>query len=88
MTRWPSILGAFGLTLVFSVSIAFAESSPHSTLSPAEVARKVEAAGYTKVHDLEYENGNWELEAVDSKGVAVDLHVDGKSGEIRAQKAD
>ena len=58
------------------------------TLSPEEVTRKVEAAGYTNIHDLEYDDGRWELEATSPAGVAVDLDVDATTGNILNEEKD
>jgi hypothetical protein len=51
-------------------------------MSPADVVRKVEHAGYTNIHDLEDDDGRWELEATSPAGVNVDLAVDPTTGEI------
>jgi hypothetical protein len=71
----------------FSATVAAAGSPAGSApqageLSPAEVARKVEARGYTNAHDVEYDDGRWEVEATSSSGLPVELTVDAATGEI------
>jgi hypothetical protein len=62
---------------------ALAESVPQpGQLSPAEVTRRVEARGYTNAHDVEYDDGHWEVEATSSQGLPVELTVDATTGEI------
>jgi peptidase YpeB-like protein len=50
--------------------------------------RKVEAAGYTGVHDVEWEDGRWEGEARSSDGWRVDVWEDSRTGEVREQMDD
>ena len=57
-------------------------------LSPAQIVQKVEAASYTNIHDVEFDDGRWELEATSPKGAAVDLKVDAATGEILGEEAD
>ena len=71
------------------VTAAQAQSpAAQATLSPAEIVKKVEAAGYTNVHDLEFDDGRWEVEATSPAGVAVDLEVDAASGKILHEDRD
>jgi len=59
-----------------------AASSNATSLSPAEVVRKIEAAGYRDVRDVEYDNGHWEAEAIDKNGRRVDLRIDPSTGAV------
>ncbi|MEW6272045.1 MAG: PepSY domain-containing protein [Thermodesulfobacteriota bacterium] len=56
--------------------------SAATTLSPDEIVRKVEAAGYRDVRDVEYDDGRWEAEAIDKSGKRVDLRIDPASGAV------
>ena len=65
------------------MTAALAQSpAAQGTLSPAEIVQKVEAAGYTNVHDLEFDDGRWEVDATSPAGVAVDLDVDAATGKV------
>jgi len=86
--RWSGIAGA-ALVVAAPLGVANAQvGAAPGTLSPAEITRKVEAAGYTNIHDLEYDDGRWELEATSSAGVAVDVDVDAASGTILNEERD
>lgn len=78
-------LGLVSLTAAASVATA---APAAGTLSPADVQSKVEAAGYTNVHDLEFDDGHWEAEATSAKGAAVDLKIDATSGAVVEEHAD
>jgi hypothetical protein len=86
--RWSAIAAA---ALVVAAPLATARAQAGAapgTLSPAEITRKVEAAGYTNIHDLEYDDGRWELEATSPAGVPVDLDVDAATGSILNEERD
>jgi hypothetical protein len=86
--HWSGIALA---ALVVAAPLATAQAQTGATpgtLSPAEVVRKVEAAGYTNIHDLEYDDGRWELEATSPAGVPVDLDVDAATGKILNEERD
>ncbi len=57
-------------------------------MSPAEIVRAVEAAGYTNVRDIEFDDGRWEMEATSPAGAPVDLEVDAKTGKVLHEEAD
>lgn len=57
-------------------------------LSPDQVKGKLEAAGYTNVLDIEYDDGRYEAEATSKAGVAVDLDVDPVTGAVLSEQPD
>lgn len=59
-----------------------------STLSKADVKAKLTAAGYSKVHDVEFDDGVWEAQAEREDGNNVILRVDPNSGEVLAVEND
>ncbi len=59
-----------------------------STLSKADVKAKLTAAGYSKVHDVEFDDGVWEAQAEREDGNDVILRVDPNSGEVLAVEND
>jgi uncharacterized membrane protein YkoI len=59
-----------------------------SDLSPAEILRAVESAGYTHVRDMEFDDGRWELDATSPAGMDVELEVDATNGQILHEESD
>jgi hypothetical protein len=63
-------------------------SSALATLTPADVVRKVEAAGYRDVRDVEYDDGGWEAEATSAAGARVEVALDPKTGDVALDPED
>ncbi|CAM0998617.1 Peptidase propeptide and ypeb domain-containing protein [Rhodanobacter sp. Root179] len=59
-----------------------------SKLDKDEVSAKLAAAGYQKIHDVEYEHGLWSADAETSHGHDVDLLVDPDDGSVVAKSRD
>lgn len=59
-----------------------------ATLSEADVQAKLAAAGYTNVHDVDYEDGIWNAEADDPEGKDVELKIDPVSGKVVGKEND
>jgi uncharacterized membrane protein YkoI len=78
--RWlaPTVLAA---ALVLSGPLA-AQDAGADTLTKPQVQAMLEAKGYTKVHDIEFDNGMWEAEAESADGRNVDVRLDPRSGTI------
>ena len=53
-----------------------------ANLTEADVRAKLAAAGYTNVHDVDYEDGIWNAEADDPAGKDVELKIDPKTGQV------
>lgn len=53
-----------------------------SALSEADVKAKLAAAGYSKIHDVDFDDGMWKAEAEESNGNDVEIHLDANSGQI------
>lgn len=85
---WRSLLVAAAVAGTTATAAPAQTPAAQPTLSPAEIARKIEAAGYTNVHDLEFDDGRWEAEATSPAGVAVDLEVDAATGKILHEDRD
>ncbi|QDW66508.1 PepSY domain-containing protein [Luteimonas granuli] len=51
-------------------------------LSEADVRARLAAEGYTKVHDVEFEDGMWTAEAEDPGGRKVGLTLDPDTGRV------
>jgi uncharacterized membrane protein YkoI len=59
-----------------------------ANLSEADVQAKLAAAGYTNVHDVDYEDGIWNAEADDPEGKDVELKIDPKTGKVIGKEKD
>lgn len=57
-------------------------------LSAKQIIEKLESAGYTQIHDVEKDDGVWEVDAVNSAGERVELDVDPVSGKIIRERPD
>jgi len=59
-----------------------------ANLSEADVRAKLAAAGYTNVHDVDYEDGIWNAEADDPQGKDVELKIDPATGKVIGKEKD
>jgi len=57
-------------------------------LTAAEVTKRIEAAGYSRVHDLDLDEAVWDADATDAQGQRVELRVHGFTGAILASGLD
>lgn len=75
-----SILGT--LLLGFSGAFAAQPSTKATGMTDAQVAAKLEAAGYTNVHAVEREGAHFDADATGKDGQPVHLHIDAKTGAV------
>ena len=59
-----------------------------ANLNEASVRAKLTAAGYTNVHDVDYEDGVWNAEADDPAGKDVEVKIDPKTGDVIGKEKD
>lgn len=59
-----------------------------ANLNEDSVRAKLAAAGYTNVHDVDYEDGVWNAEADDAAGKDVEVKIDPKTGEVIGKEKD
>lgn len=57
-------------------------------LSEADVQARLAAAGYTNVHDIDYEDGIWNAEADDPASKDVELKIDPDTGKVMGKEKD
>lgn len=55
-----------------------------STLSEQDVRAALETQGYTRVHDVDFDDGVWKAKAHNKSGKKVKLKVDGNTGKVIA----
>jgi hypothetical protein len=59
-----------------------------ANLSEADVRAQLATAGYTNVHDVDFEDGIWNAEADDPTGKDVELKIDPSSGRVIGKEKD
>ncbi len=84
-----SLLKHTTLAALTALALAAAPALAADTqLSPNQVKEKLEAAGYTNVHDIEFDDGRYEAEATSKSGQAVDLEIDPATGAVTSEQPD
>jgi uncharacterized protein with FMN-binding domain len=76
-------LGAFAVFGAFALAPAFA-AGPADALTEPQVRELLTKQGYTRIDDLEFEDGMWETDATSADGNRVDLRVDA-GGKVHAE---
>jgi uncharacterized membrane protein YkoI len=69
-------------------ALAQAQNATNAELDVKQIIAKLEAAGYTRIHDVEKDDGVWEVEATNSAGQRVELDVDPVSGTVLREELD
>jgi hypothetical protein len=59
-----------------------------ANLNEASVKAKLAAAGYTDIHDVDFEDGVWNAEADDQAGKDVELKIDARTGAVIGKEKD
>lgn len=57
-------------------------------LGAAQIRHGLQQAGYTRVRDLDYDDGHWEAEATNAAGQAVELRLDPHTGQVLSERLD
>lgn len=59
-------------------------------LTAAQIRQRLQQAGYTNIHDLEYDrdDGYWEADARNSRGQKVELRINPNTGKVIREKRD
>ena len=71
---------------VAALAAAAGTAAAQDGLTAAEVRAKLEAQGYTKVNDVEFDDGMWEADARSADGNRVDVRLDAKTGQVYADE--
>ncbi|RPE79941.1 PepSY domain-containing protein [Vulcaniibacterium tengchongense] len=59
-----------------------------ANLTERDVRARLAAAGYTNIHDVDYEDGIWNAEADDPSGRDVELKIDPATGKVIGKEKD
>jgi predicted aspartyl protease len=73
--------------LMAGSAVTFAEQPGSDWMTREQVMKKLEAAGYTSITELEADDGHWEGEGV-KNGMAMEFHVDPHSGALTKEEPE
>lgn len=77
-----ALLTAMAFALATSGALAQSEARPGPSMSSSDVHQILSAAGYTNIHDVEFDDGLWEADATAAHGREVDILIDPATGRI------
>jgi len=91
--RTSSLFAAIALAAGIAGTIAIVPSAmadddsrgpvaAHDRLSIGEIYQQLTAAGYTRIEEIDYDDGEYEVDAIDSQGREVELDIDARTGRI------
>lgn len=66
----------------------YPENAAPGSLGEADIRAKLTAAGYTRIEDVEFDDGLWEAEADNAEGQRMDLKLDPQDGRIVSETRD
>jgi len=75
-------------TSVTSATASTATNPADVPVQPAAVVADLAGRGYSDIHDIEWDDGRWEVEAVSPQGKRVDIEIDPTTGEILHEEID
>jgi ABC-type sugar transport system substrate-binding protein len=82
-------LSALALGIAGASGFAVAQQAEATTeLTLVQIVQKLESLGYTKIEDVEKDDGVWEAEAISPQGIRVELKLDPKDGRILREERD
>ena len=83
--RKPTLRVLFLSTALVIAGAAGAKSRAADALTEPQVRALLTEKGYTRIDDLDFEDGAWETDATSADGNRVDVRVDPASGRIFAE---
>lgn len=69
---------ALGLASAFAAGTALAQDA----LTKPQVRARLEAQGYTRINDIQFDDGTWTADARSADGNRVELRMDARTGEV------
>lgn len=88
VSAWPVVASDTGRTARGDAEAGAARNAPAEVgMSAGAVAQKLEGQGYT-VHEIEREDGAYEVYATDPDGERVELYADPRTGDILRREDD
>lgn len=97
--RSSSLLSAIALAVGIAGAGAFASPAmadddgpgrypTRDMLTVAEIHQRLVADGFTRIEEIEFDDGRYEVEAIDRRGREVELELDPRSGRILKKEFD
>lgn len=59
-----------------------------TNLSAEDIEASLTAAGYSRIHDVDFDDGLWRAEAYDSSETEWELYLDARTGEVVGRERD
>lgn len=63
-------------------------ANQQAVLGAEQIRLALQQAGYTRVHDLDYDDGHWEAEATNLAGQSVELRLDPHTAQVLSERLD
>lgn len=82
MTHASILTIALSLALCAGTAAAQDDTARADAMTAPQVRAALEAKGYTKVNDIEFDDGMWQADARSADGQRVDLRIDPATGEV------
>jgi uncharacterized membrane protein YkoI len=87
MKSHARVTAAVGAALLVASTLTLAQNAP-TEIGIKEVIAKLEAMGYKNIHDIEKDDGRWEVDATTADGRRVELDIDPRDGSIIRERPD
>lgn len=79
---------ALGLAFALCVPAAMAQDAATAdAMTAPEVRAALEAQGYTRINDVEFDDGMWKADARSADGQRVELRIDPATGKVYPEDA-
>lgn len=76
--RFPMPLLALALAGAASVALA----QPTDALTAPQVRAQLEAQGYTRINDVEFDDGMWKADATNANGKRMEVRLHPRTGQV------
>lgn len=86
MIRFSALIIIAGLS-ASTLSLAKADEAGPDWISAKQVIKIAKQAGYSRISELEADDGHWEGEGI-KNGRKMEFHADAKTGEILSEEPD
>lgn len=78
---------AIAMTLALSAGTALAQDAAADAMTAPQVRASLESQGYTRINDVEFEDGVWKADARSADGQRVELRIDPATGKVYPEDA-
>jgi len=86
-TLKPRRMKAAAALLAFAVGLGISAAAFAQSLTAPQVQAKLTGQGYTKIHDVKFNDGMWHAEAKSADGNDVDVRIDPATGKVYPEEA-